>query len=157
MLISGGRGSSTKVEVEVISPGGNVSCSVLDLPQPRSYHNMNNNTVCGGYGGTGTDTETSCYQLTSAGWTRSHTLIHRRAGHSSWEVEDGIILLGGYHLHSSTTSEIAKWDGTTEEIFSMGYDTRYINNYSHIGYNPATNVNLATPVPSLTLPALLWC
>ena len=125
MLISGGRGSSTKVEVEVISPGGNVSCSVLDLPQPRSYHNMNNNIVCGGYGGSaGADTETSCDQLSSAGWTRSHTLIHRRAGHSSWEVKDGIILIGGDL--SRTTSEIVKWDGTTEELFSMQYNTRYL-------------------------------
>ena len=57
MMISGGFGrTGTKVEVEVISPSGNVSCSVRDLPQPRYGHSMNNNTVCGGYGGTGTDT-----------------------------------------------------------------------------------------------------
>ena len=82
---------------------------------------MNNNTVCGGVGGT--DTLTSCDQLTSAGWTRSHTLKYNRTGHSSWEVEDGIILLGG--SYSWTTSEIAKWDGTTEELFTMQYNTRY--------------------------------
>ena len=120
MLISGGTGSSTKVEV--INPSGNVSCSPPDLPQPRYYHTMNNNIVCGGNGGT--DTKTSCDQLTTAGWTRSHTLIHSRQYHSSWEVEDGIILLGGFY--SGTTSEIAKWDGTTEEMFSMRYDTRYL-------------------------------
>ena len=119
MLISGGTGSSTKVEV--ISPSGNVSCSPPDLPQPRYYHTMNNTIVCGG--NTGIDTSTSCDQLTSAGWTRSHTLIHRRAGHCSWEVEDGIILLGG--SYSKNTSEIAKWDGTTEELFSMQYNTMY--------------------------------
>ena len=82
---------------------------------------MNNNTVCGG--GDGTDTETSCDQLTSAGWTRSHTLKYPRLYHSSWEVEDGIILMGG--SYSGTTSEIAKWDGTTEELFSMKYNTQY--------------------------------
>ena len=114
MMISGGaRGT----EVEVISPTGNVSCSVPDMPQPIGYHSMNNNTVCGGYGGA--DTKTSCDQLTSAGWTRSHTLKYRRSGHCSWEVEDGIILLGG--SLSETTSEIAKWDGTTEELFSLKY------------------------------------
>ena len=124
MLISGGfGGTGAKVEVEVISPSSNVSCSVPDLPQPRYYHTMNNNTVCGGGGGTGTDTRTSCDQLTTAGWTRSHTLIHRRYLHSSWEVEDGIILLGG--VLSGTTSEIAKWDGTTEDLFSMKYVTEY--------------------------------
>ena len=121
MMISGGSGP--KAEVEVISPSGNVSCSAPDLPQPRRSHTMNNNTVCGGWGGTGTDTLTSCYQLTSAGWTRSHTLIHRRYSHSSWEVGDGIILMGG--SYSGTTSEIAKWDGTTEELFSMKYNREY--------------------------------
>ena len=114
MMISGGR-------VEVISPTGNVSCSVPDMPQPIGYHSMNNNTVCGGVGGT--DTLTSCDQLTSAGWARSHTLKYNRTHHSSWEVEDGIILLGGFH--SRNNSEIAKWDGTTEELFSMKYPTRF--------------------------------
>ena len=141
MLISGGYGSSTIVEV--ISPSSNVSCSVPDLPQPRYGHTMNNNIVCGGVGGT--DTKTSCYQLSSAGWTRSHTLKYGKVLHSSWEVEDGIILLGG--SGSGTTSEIAKWDGTTEELFSMKYDTRYIHKYSHVAYNPAANENLGTPVP----------
>ena len=131
MLISGGRGSSTKAQV--ISLSGNVSCSVLDLPKPRYGHTMNNNIVCGG-DVAGTDTQTSCAQLTAAGWSRSHTLQYRRSDHCSWEVEDGIILLGGYY--SGTTSEIAKWDGTTEELFSMKYETRYIHNYSHVGYIP---------------------
>ena len=123
MLISGGFGG-TGTNVKVISPGRNVSCSVPDLPQPRSGHTMNNNIVCGGEDDA-TDTVTSCYKLTTAGWNRSHTLIHRRVYHSSWEVEDGIILLGGAYSGSETTSEIAKWDGTTEELFSMRYSTRY--------------------------------
>ena len=71
--------------------------------------------------------QTLCYQLTSAGWTRSHTLIHKRWYHSSWEVEDGVILLGGTYS-AVTTSEIAKWDGTTEELFRMKYPTEYIHN-----------------------------
>ena len=82
---------------------------------------MNNNIVCGGGGGS--DTLTSCEQLTSAGWNKSHTLIHGRWHHSSWEVKDGIILVGG--TLSGTTSEIAKRDGTTEELFSMQYNTWY--------------------------------
>ena len=124
MMISGGYGrTGTKVEVEVISPSSNVSCSAPDLPQPRSGHTMNNNIVCGGAGGTDADTLTSCYQLTSAGWSRSHTLKYSRAGHSSWEVEDGILLLGGFY---STTSEIAKWDGTSIELFTMTYAIKYL-------------------------------
>ena len=123
MMVSGGEnGGGWKVEVEVISPTGNVSCSVPDLPQPRFGHTINNNIVCGGEGGT--DTETSCDQLTSAGWTRSHTLQYRRSDHCSWEVKDGIILLGG--INSRNTAEIAKWDGTTEELINfLKYDTLY--------------------------------
>ena len=120
MMVSGGAGG----EVEVISPTGNVSCSVPDLPKRRYGHTMNNNIVCGGSVTLGADIAASCDQLTSAGWTRSHTLIHRRYQHSSWEVEDGIILMGG--SGSGTTSEIAKWDGTTEEMFSMQYNTQYL-------------------------------
>ena len=118
MMISGGAGG----KVEVISPTGNVSCSLPDMPRPgRARHTMNNNIVCGGGGGT-----TSCDQLTSAGWTRSHTLQYSRAGHSSWEVEDGIILFGG--INSSNTAEIAKWDGTTEELINfLNYDTWYLS------------------------------
>ena len=120
MMISGGAGG----KVEVISPTGNVSCSVPDLPQRRYGHTMNSNIVCGGSVTLGVDIATSCDQLTSAGWNKSHTLKYRRSGHCSWEVEDGIILLGG--ANSGTTSEIAKWDGTTEELFSMQYNTRYL-------------------------------
>ena len=58
-------------------------------------------------------------------WGNAAPVQYSRAGQSSWEVEEGIILLGGFY--SGTTSEIAKWDGTTEEMFSMRYDTRYYN------------------------------
>ena len=119
MMISGGVRSGTKVEV--ISPVGNVSCLVPDLPQPRYGHSMNNNTVCGGYS---TGLMKSCYQLTSVGWNKSHTLQYRRSDHSSWEVEDGIILLGG--TNSGKTAEIAKWDGTSEELINfLKYYTWY--------------------------------
>ena len=127
MMISGDvLGSGTKVEV--ISPNSNVSCSVPDLPQPRYGHSMNNNTVCGGYS---TGLMKSCYQLTSVGWTKSHTLQYRRSDHCSWEVKDGIILLGG--INSRNTAEIAKWDGTTEELINfLKYDTRYIPTHKEI-------------------------
>ena len=119
MMISGGSSS----RVEVISPSSNVSCSVPDLPQRRWGHTMNNNIVCGGNDGL-TGLMTSCVQLTSVGWTKSHTLQYRRSDHCSWEVKDGIILFGG--INSRNTAEIAKWDGTTEELINfLKYDTWY--------------------------------
>ena len=134
MMISGGGDGVNGRKVQVISPTGNVSCSIRDLPEGRGTHSMNNNTVCGGQ-----YTEVSrrrrrqasdspyvtCLKLSSFGWSRSHTLRHTRAAHSSWQVADGIILLGGWG--SRNTSEIAKTDGTTEESFHLKYDTEYVS------------------------------
>lgn len=130
MMISGGGDGVQGRKVQVISPTGNVSCRIPDLPEGRGTHSMNNNIVCGGQ-----YTELSrrrrrqasdspyvtCLKLTPSGWNKSHTLRHTRAAHSTWQVADGIILLGGWG--SRNTSEIANWDGTTEETFHLKYDT----------------------------------
>ena len=76
---------------------------------------MDMNIICGGGGATGS--MTSCIKMTKDGWVTSHELQYKRLGHSSWVVEDGIILLGGQYAGKRT--EIANWDGTTEELFSL--------------------------------------
>ena len=132
-MISGGGWGVTGRKVQVISPTGNVSCRIPDLPGGRGTHSMNNNTICGGQYTEGSRRRrrqasdspyVTCLKLTPSGWSRSHTLRHARAAHSSWQVEDGIILLGGWG--SRNTSEIAKTDGTTEESFNLKYDTGYV-------------------------------
>ena len=42
-----------------------------------------------------------------------------RTLHCSWRVEEGVILMGGFFLQT----ELVKWDGTTEELFSLKYRT----------------------------------
>ena len=54
-------------------------------------------------------------------WEESHTLLRPRHHHCSWPVEDGIVLIGGRGSESST--EIAKWGGTVEELFTLKYET----------------------------------
>ena len=116
MVVSGGVGYSS----EVISPVGEVSCTLPDLPEIRLYHTHDKSLICGGNGMTSTVMLT-CLNLTSSGWIYSHNLLHNRVAHSSWAVDDGVILMGG--IFSPTNSEIAKWDGTSEQLFDMNYFT----------------------------------
>ena len=134
LMVSGGDPFSTGRKVEVISPSGEVSCSLPDLPLPRVYHTHDGNLLCGGRTtsaerGVGTEWKgvlvqefQNCIKLTSSGWTVSHNLIYLRVGHSSWAVEDGVILLGGGR--SPNTTEIVKLDGSTEELFPLRYRTK---------------------------------
>ena len=116
MVISGGVGYSS----EVISPVGEASCTLPDLPEIRLYHTHDKSLICGGNGMTSTVMLT-CLNLTSSGWIYSHNLTHMRTAHSSWAIDDGVILMGG--IYSPTNSEIAKWDGTSEQLFDMNYFT----------------------------------
>ena len=150
MIISGGVGQNRGVEV--ISPSGNVSCSLPNLPGAgRKDHTQDKGLICGGYLATGNtlrvlsfsyffdDTSSNvshtCLNLTSSGWVHTkHFLRHPgRTGHSSWAVDDGIILMGGddvpylFFRHMIrryspvNTAVLVKFDGTTEETFGLKY------------------------------------
>lgn len=117
-MVSGGQNGRSSM-VEVISPTGNVSCQVPQLPNERYFHTMDNNTICGGGGGS--VTWTSCIKITPSGWVQTHNLTQISFAHSSWVVEDGIILIGGTGSNARDYSEMAKWDGTTRESFGLEY------------------------------------
>ena len=55
-------------------------------------------------------------------WSRSHKLKYDRDRSSAWEVEDGVILMGGYD--SDTTSVMVRYDGRVEKTFDLQYRTR---------------------------------
>ena len=38
---------------------------------------------------------TSCLHFSSGMWNYSHTLVEEREDHSSWETDQGLVLLGG--------------------------------------------------------------
>ena len=56
-------------------------------------------------------------------WINSHTLAEGRDGHSSWQTDQGLVLMGGYD--SPLTSEIIPRAGEQGVPgFAMKYDTR---------------------------------
>ena len=134
MIISGGSGTNL---VEVIAPFGNVSCSLPNLPtdEGRFSHTHDSSLVCGGTYQDDLYVDAlyvyqTCINLTSSGWVKtSHMLKYPRNRHSSWAVEDGVILIGGHDkrrqlsgavVHwARNTTELVKFDGTTMEAFPL--------------------------------------
>ena len=114
-----GGASTTSVEVwktDIVFPS---SCSLPRLPEGRYGHTQTGLTACGGGGSDAT--WRSCVTLSGGAWIKSHTLVHQRYGHCTWETDSGIILLGGRQSPKST--EILKGDGS-EELFPLKYPSR---------------------------------
>ena len=128
-----GKNSSS---VEVISPSGNVSCSLPNLSAGRQEHTHDKSIICGGSPAkqtaasahlqlTGNIRDIFCQNLTSSGWVTTHKR-YPRWSHSSWAVEDGIILMGGmgYSAGVETSTEIMKFDGTViDRPFLLNYSS----------------------------------
>ena len=105
---------------EVFSVSTNHSCVLPALPDQRYLHTISSLTLCGGYF---TSTRTSCISFSSGVWVPSHSLAERRSWHTSWEREEGLLLLGGEY--SSNTTELLT-EGSEEGVpaFSLQYITR---------------------------------
>ena len=118
IILSGGYGAHTSVEVFVPSTG--LSCSLPALPDERYEHTMDSLLICGGiYTSTAA---TTCLSFTSGQWITSHTLVEKRADHTSWQTEQGLVLMGGEG--SPYTSEIvATAGGQGGPSFAMQYST----------------------------------
>ena len=131
MIISGGVGQNRGVEV--ISPSGNVSCSLPNLPgSGRKEHTHDKSLICGGSWGipqTWKDrirTSGTCLNLTRSGWVETQYSIIADGGrwrHSSWPVDDGIILMGGYGSRNKKQTDLVKFHSTSEEAFGLKYST----------------------------------
>ena len=116
IILSGGDGARTSVEVFVPSTG--LSCSLPALPDERYEHTMDSLLICGGYG----SSATTCLSFTSGQWITSHNLVEERYYHTSWQTEQGLVLMGG--VHSLDTSEIvATAGGQGGPSFAMQYST----------------------------------
>jgi len=127
ILLSGG-GSTIGAEksVEVFSPSTGKSCSLPSLPDQRSAHTMNSLLICGG--DHSKITRTTCLTFSSGKWITSHSLVIGRYDHTSWQREEGVVVLmggddrGGYG--SSTTSELVQMGGEQGELsFPMQHKT----------------------------------
>ena len=131
---------------EVVFPASGKICPLPDLPSSRREHSQDGLVMCGAK-----EDKTSCLTLSEVGWTKSHDLINERFNHISWQMEEGILLMGGASSPDSTelgdqilktipriTQYSVRPDGTTEESFSLKYSIRSIvksrfeaNNFVH--------------------------
>ena len=122
ILISGG--SPVFTSVEVLFPSTNQSCSLPSLPDGRYDHTMDTMDsllLCGG-----SYSPTTCLTFSSGKWINTTTLAEERADHSSWQSEQGLVLMGGYT--SPNTSEIVRVGAEQgEPSFPMYYSTRLVS------------------------------
>merc|ERR1711892_347638 len=119
LLLSGGDGAETSVEI--YSPFTGQSCSLPSLPDQRYRHTMDSTLICGGYD---SDTSTTCLTFSSGKWITSHSLVEKRIAHTSWQTEEGVVLMGGDG--GPYSSEIVKMDGEEgEPSFPLQYNTEY--------------------------------
>ena len=96
ILVSGGYGDAI-TSVEVFSPLTGESCSLPSLPDHRYRHTMDGLLICGG-----DVTTVSCLTFSSGEWTRSNTLMEQRTDHTSWQTEEGVVLIGGDYGYYTT-------------------------------------------------------
>ena len=103
-MVSGGQSSQFSVEHHHLSDGIQVAQGLPDLPLSTSGgHTSDGNIVCGG-----ANYPSHCITLNEdkSSWAISHNLTHARTYHSSWVVNDGIVLMGG--TSSAKTSELMR-------------------------------------------------
>ena len=116
ILITGGRGGETSVEV--YSPG--YHCELPSLPDMRHAHTSDGATLCGGY-----YTLTTCITFSSGKWVTSHALAKKRRHHTSWNnKEEGKIILMGGEYSDRTTETITEGENDGVAGFPMKYNTR---------------------------------
>ena len=112
--------------VEVLYANGSRLCSLPDLPYSRQGHTQDGLTACGGFN---TDNQPYCHTLTLADgqwtWTQSHSLITPRRVHTSWSVNDELIIIGGKGRENSTSTSEALTPENPKPItrFPLKYDT----------------------------------
>jgi len=118
ILVSGGYGDAI-TSVEVFSPLTGESCSLPSLPDHRYRHTMDGLLICGG-----DLTTVSCLTFSSGEWTRSNTLVEPRTDHTSWQTEEGVVLIGGDYGYYTT--ELVHEAGVEGELsFDMQNATYY--------------------------------
>ena len=112
ILITGGFNRDDRTSVEIFSLQSNTSCTLKSLPSPAGNHVQHNNMIC-------KDNKCFTRDERTGDWSQSHQLKYVRDNTCVWEVEDGVILMGGYG--SDTTSVMVRYDGTVEQTFDLQY------------------------------------
>ena len=133
LLISGGNsGGNLLTSVELYNLETKTSCMLPNLPEYRRDHTLNGNLTCGGNGAPAENKLFSdCLSFSDSGtWEVTHSLFpYSRRGHSSWEVDQGVILIGTYAGWGSDdwpageTADLVRKDGWSQHAFDLEHRT----------------------------------
>ena len=106
IFVVGGKPTKSLKSVEALTTNGTPLCTLLDLPDKREDHTIDNNIMCGG-----THTPSSCLHYTAGKWIKyRNDLKINRSYHVSWRRPDGeVMLIGG--AESKKTSELVTSEG----------------------------------------------
>jgi hypothetical protein len=116
IILSGGV---FETSVEVFVPSTGLSCSLPALPDYMWDHTMDSLLICGG---PSSSTAITCMSFSSGQWINSNTLVSGKCDHTSWQTEQGVVLMGGNY--SPYTSEIVDTaGGQGGSSFAMQYST----------------------------------
>ena len=117
ILISGGYGDGRE-SVEVVVPATGQFCSLPNLPdENRYYHTMNGVYICGGK-------QSDCLHFSEGEWGQFYDMDESFEGHSSWEIGQGIFLLGGATWGQSTAF-VPKPGELELPVFELEKKSRY--------------------------------
>ena len=118
ILIAGGYPKDVMDHVELFDIESKTSCPAsVGLDQKRYDHSGTGEIVCSGKD-EGHRWSSSCYNLTSQ---NAIYLKSWRPGHCAWSTPEGIYLMGGEPNNNLNTTELVKFDGTTESAFNLEY------------------------------------
>ena len=121
LIMTGGWDDDELSSVEVYVPSTNTSCSLPSLPVETHLNSQDGLLLCGGIGNS---RQCHTFHSDSGEWrVKSHRLSEERYGHSSWQRDDGtVILMGG--VYSTTTTEIVSDSSAVSTPgFSLKYNT----------------------------------
>ena len=119
LMISGGYSAGASTSVEFFLPQSGLHCQLPEVSGERfAAHSASNLTLCGG-----DFTRSLCVSLTPTGWLATTHLVRERFYHSAWDSPSGLRLLGSAVLANLKTTEVIRPDGTSEESFTLQYNT----------------------------------
>ena len=122
LIMTGGRNGGRLSSVELYVPSTNTSCSLPSLPVGTLGHSQDGLLLCGGVGNSGQSCHT--FHPDSGEWVKTHNLSEEREYHSSWQREDGTIVLMGGDDSPTTTEIVSDSRAVSTPGFSLKYDTR---------------------------------
>ena len=120
--MTGGWNGDRLTSVEVYVPSTNTSCSLPSLPVATEGHSQDGLLLCGGDG----NYRQSCltFHPDSGEWVKAHNLSEGRYEHSSWQREDGTVLLMGGVDSLTTTEIVSDSSAVSTPGFSLQYNTQ---------------------------------